>query len=147
MLTLKNRETRISNDSQLLDPKESGYLSLEDFQEIVSSSGEQLTDEEVRPSPLFIPHEFASLYLQGEAHVPRCRYRWRRQGDTHVHTLMSATHDAACSSRLTAQFAVPALSFLLMPFDLEADAFDPSVELSGLPGVHEANRHFGLVWP
>ena len=34
--------------SQLLDPKETGFLSLESFQDIVSSSGEQLSDEEVR---------------------------------------------------------------------------------------------------
>ena len=34
--------------SQLLDPKETGFLTLESFQDIVSSSGEALTDEEVK---------------------------------------------------------------------------------------------------
>ena len=34
--------------AQLLDSKEQGFLNLESFQDIVSSSGEQMTDEEVR---------------------------------------------------------------------------------------------------
>jgi Ca2+-binding EF-hand superfamily protein len=35
-------------NSQLLDPKETGFLSLENLQDIVSGSGEQMSDEEVR---------------------------------------------------------------------------------------------------
>ena len=34
--------------AQLLDPKESGSLTLESFHDVVSSSGEQLSDEEIR---------------------------------------------------------------------------------------------------
>jgi len=35
-------------NAQLLDPKEQGFLTLDNFQDIVSSSGETMTDEEVR---------------------------------------------------------------------------------------------------
>jgi Ca2+-binding EF-hand superfamily protein len=33
--------------AQLLDPKEMGFLTLESFHDVVSSSGEQLSDEEI----------------------------------------------------------------------------------------------------
>ncbi len=34
--------------SQLLDPKETGFLTLESFHDVVSSSGEQMSDEEIK---------------------------------------------------------------------------------------------------
>lgn len=52
MMTIKISESASKKECEkafrLLDPKETGFLTLENFQDIVTSSGEPLTDEEVK---------------------------------------------------------------------------------------------------